>query len=317
MSQVASFLIETPQTSIMASKYAPSPYKISTITATGSINHEIDLGLFYESVEISPDDCTEGIMYIEYGEKKQHTYFKGFHKKQTIARRKKTESKRFDNQTTVIIKLPSKINPNGQFVNMKVFRNGNVQMTGIKYISQGREAIEFLIKQVLELQEKLQRPIIPAFNPGEKLCVSDYRVRLINSDFRIGFEIKRDKLCKIMQQKCQVFCSYEPCIYPGVKIQYNYNTEYSFEHGKCNCTVDCTGKGCGSGNGACKKITIAAFQSGCVIITGAQTIDQIDKSYNFICNAVKQHADELYKPPCSELLKADSLQKQLARLAFD
>lgn len=285
----------------------PTPFKISTITATGSISSDIHLDTFYNATNICQHDDQCGIVYIEYGQKKQHTYSKGFHKKQVITRRKKTEAKRFDNQATIIIRLME--NGNAHNINMKVFKNGNVQMTGIKYIEQGKSAIQFLIDTICDMQS---RGITVVSNVND-LIVANYKIRLINSDFRVGFDIKRDKLCKIVQQKYSVFCSYEPCIYPGVKIQYNYNSLYPFEKGVCKCTSECSGKGCGSGNGECKKITIAVFQSGCVIITGAQTVDQIDKSYNFICCIIENHKDEVYKQPFTELLPNQTKKKILIR----
>lgn len=283
-------------------KFLPSPYKVSTITATGSIHQEIELGLFYELIDVVPPDAEKGIVYIEYGEKKQHTYFKGFHKKQTIARRKKKENKRFDNQATIIIKLYNKELDSYQLVNMKVFRNGNIQMTGLKQISQGVVAIDYLISTLWTFYENGSGDLLPNCN-GNKLSVHDYRICLINSDFRVGFEIKRDKLCKIMQTQYNVFCNYEPCIYPGVKIQFNFNDNYDEQEGRCKCASPCNGKGSGSGEGECKKITIAVFQSGCVIITGAQNKEQIENSYEFICAVVKQHALVLYKPSCAELIQ--------------
>ena len=40
------------------------------------------------------------------------------------------------------------------------------------------------------------------------------------------------------------------------------------------------GKGCG--NGQCKRVTIAVFASGKIIITGGRSIEQLVDSYNFI-----------------------------------
>ena len=44
----------------------------------------------------------------------------------------------------------------------------------------------------------------------------------------------------------------------------------------------CDGKGCGCGDGQCKKITIAAFASGKILLTGAQNSKQLTSAYNFI-----------------------------------
>jgi hypothetical protein len=50
----------------------------------------------------------------------------------------KPPCKRFDNQATLVLK----ISPEPYFINMKVFRNGNVQMTGIKRIEDGVKAVD-------------------------------------------------------------------------------------------------------------------------------------------------------------------------------
>ena len=56
----------------------PTPYKVSTITATGSINSLIDLDIFYnEASLVKNEDDTEGVIYIEYGKNKSDTIFRG------------------------------------------------------------------------------------------------------------------------------------------------------------------------------------------------------------------------------------------------
>ena len=52
----------------------------------------------------------------------------------------------------------------------------------------------------------------------------------------------------------------------GVNIKYYFNQ--STNHGICQCSQMCSGKGCGLGDGQCKRITILIFMSGEVIITG-------------------------------------------------
>jgi len=107
-------------------------------------------------------------------------------------------------------------------------------------------------------------------------------------------------LYKIIVNEYGLFSTYEPCIYPGVNIKYFWNSEYN-NNGICKCTAKCNGKGKGNGNGNCKKITIAAFQSGNVIITGARDIDQILVTYNFINNIFKNHYLDIKKSDLSEI----------------
>jgi TATA-box binding protein (TBP) (component of TFIID and TFIIIB) len=105
----------------------------------------------------------------------------------------------------------------------------------------------------------------------------NYAVRLINSDFKVNFEIRLDYLYRLITTKYDIVCSYEPCIYPGAKVEYYYPND-----GRCVCEGLCNGK-----SPTCKKITIAIFQSGCIIITGANCIDHIKVAYKFICDVLE------------------------------
>jgi len=261
----------------------PTPFKISTITATGSVNSLINLDVFYENVIIDP----EGLMYIEYGKKKLDMICRGVNR--AAKGTKKKDGKRFDNQVTCII-------ANGAGVaNVKVFKNGKIQMTGLKEIDQGKAIIDCVIRNLHDLYSRGFTNVVGTVNA---LINCDYKIRLINSDFRIGIEIRRDRLNRLIQNSYEVLSSFEPCIYPGVKIQFFWNKTKSGCHdGICTCEGYCGGKGEGCGDGDCKKITVAVFQSGCIIITGAQTIAQIDDAYIFICNVIKNNRDELEKIP--------------------
>ena len=274
----------------------PTPYKISTITATGSINSTINLDILQEFIRIEPvENDVPGLhafQFIEYGQKKSETFYRGYSKKLMVSRRKKEATKRFDNQATVIVKSD---NHHGkvQYVNMKVFKNGNVQITGLKSVEQGVPIVDFLIEEIRYIYENVTKDIVDNYDQVSNL---NYSIRLINSDFRFGYDVKRDKLYKILKSDYPLIKkSFEPCIYPGVKIQYFWNEEDSNPQGNCTCQVKCTGKGSGCGPGNCKKITISVFQSGCVIITGAQSHVQIMSAYDFICWFVKKHSDEVRK----------------------
>ena len=132
---------------------------------------------------------------------------------------------------------------------------------------------------------------------NKSICkIKDYDIVLINSDYHIGFEIKRVELHKLLTEKYNIFSSYEPCIYPGVNSKFFWNENNSKDSiGICNCDVYCNGKGDGKGNGRCKKITISVFQSGSVIITGARSMQQIHDAYNFINKIFKDNYDIVKK----------------------
>ena len=114
--------------------------------------------------------------------------------------------------------------------------------------------------------------------------IKDYKIVLINSDYYLGFEIKRNVLHELLLNEYNTFSSYEPCIYPGVNSKYYFNKAYNDKQyeGKCYCDVYCDGTGNGDGNGECKKVTVAIFQSGSIIITGARNMEQIECAHKFI-----------------------------------
>ena len=56
--------------------------------------------------------------------------------------------------------------------------------------------------------------------------------------------------------------------------------------GICICENMCNGKGCGCGDGQCRRVTMAVFQSGKMLITGAQNMEQVKDSFNFINNFI-------------------------------
>lgn len=275
-------------------------YRISTITATGSVNTEINLDLFYDSLAICGNDEDEGVVYVEYGKKKSETVYKGFSKKFLVNKRKvSSTTKRFDNQVTIVYRRNETVDgvSFNSSLNIKVFKNGNVQITGIKYIEQGSRMIDTIIG-ILTNVYKNNPDII---KDPESMMNKNYSICLINSDFRIGFAIKRDLLYKIFTANYENDCSFEPCIYPGVKMQYFYNsrantTTHIHKDGLCHCDTPClVGKGNGREEGSCKKITIAVFQSGCVIITGAQSHAQINESHDFITSVLNGYRNEIEK----------------------
>tara|TARA_A100001015_G_scaffold310569_1_gene412235 strand:+ start:501 stop:914 length:414 start_codon:yes stop_codon:yes gene_type:complete len=80
-----------------------------------------------------------------------------------------------------------------------------------------------------------------------------------------------------------------------VLYYWNKETLGTENEGVCQCKSKCLGKGNGDGDGQCKKITIAAFQSGSIIITGANSIEQINDAYAFINKVISQNYELIRK----------------------
>ena len=91
--------------------------------------------------------------------------------------------------------------------------------------------------------QKLTNPIpIPSLTNNFKslfvlnvlkyIKISKFIKRVINSDFKFTSKLRRNKLFEFINTNTELVCSYEPCIYPGVKIQFFYNDSMD---GICRC----------------------------------------------------------------------------------
>ena len=258
----------------------PSSLRVSTITALSSLSTSIDLSVVNKYLEIN-----EFISLIDPG---GNDPVRGTLKKKSNKVTKK--KKMFFNQTTVIVQLDK-----DKKVNVKIFSNGNIQMTGLKSEKDGIVVCNTLKKELLNTSGLIDNEIKYAIPFKKELIIKDINIVLINSDYFCGYKIKRDVLHKIIVTNYKLFSSYEPCIYPGVNTKFFWNKSNVLQDGICKCTKKCLGKGSGDGDGDCKKITVSVFQSGNVIITGARNIEQINDAYNFINNIFESNYQVLKK----------------------
>jgi TATA-box binding protein (TBP) (component of TFIID and TFIIIB) len=275
-----------------------TPYRVSTITCNGSLGKnigELYLDKLFEQISITEDKNAYGFIYIVDREGKVIKGTSPKKPKKTHAKKFNEEDlnkkRRFDNAISGYFQTKD-----GYFPSVKIFKNGTIQMTGIKKIEDG----ELLHRQVFEVFSTIIKKH-PDTVKNNELQLTDFFVRLINSDFSVPFHIRRKDLHQLLiSDQYENTSSFQPGTYPGVKLQYCWNPFFKKNDGRCYCTVNkCFGKGDGSGDGQCKKITVSIFESGKILITGAINFIQIDKAYNYIGNILKTHQPELQKllPP--------------------
>ena len=268
---------------------SPSPLRITTHTIKGAINIKGNKSNFkIDLVELAKGlNIDDEIKYIEY-KNKEVVHVKGVNPK-NVSPKKINKKGKFYNCLTIHVE-PEK----GFRNNIKLFRNGSISGTGIKKTENGKQSLDIILDRIQKLSNNVVSLDDTTVN-NRDCILSDYSIALINSDYDISYDINRLELHSMLINKYKIFSSYEPCIYPGVNSKFYWNQDYKgLEHnGKCYCTVPCTGKGIGKGNGNCKKITIAIFQSGSIIITGARSIEQIYDAYNFINNIFETEMDTL------------------------
>ena len=165
-------------------------------------------------------------------------------------------------------------------------------MTGIRTREDGIKFVEILANEI----QKMSKVYPMLVEDSEHIVSQDFKIRMINSDFGFPFKIRRKNLHRLLiSDRYNNICSFQPLTYPGVKLQYFWNANSNSKNGICNCSKPCYGKGNGNGNTECKKVTIAIFDSGKILITGANEIQQVNDAYNFICKVIQENEEEVRK----------------------
>ena len=242
---------------------------ISAMVQLGKLNTKIDLSNLSKALETNVN-----ILYIEHGSQ----ISKGVNNKK-FSKKKSENRKYFYNQVT--IHIFNNLKANGR-VNVKVFNNGRIQMTGINSDTIGVTTINTVISEFNKLSDIQKESIFEEETIEE---VGSLETVLINSDFDIHNEINRETLHRLIIRDGYM-SSYEPCTYPGVNLKYYYNPLVN-NFGICDCETPCNGKG---KDNTCKKITIAVFKSGKIIITGGRTKHNIQTAYKFITEFIEENS---------------------------
>jgi len=242
---------------------------ISAMVQIGKLNTKIELSELSKTLETN-----DNILYIEHG---SHIS-KGVNNKK-FSKKKSDNRKYFYNQVTIHLFNSLKENKR---VNVKVFNNGTIQMTGINSDEIGQTTIKTLIEEFNKLSNE------DIFEMDEIQDVGSLETVLINSDFDIHSEINRESLHRSIIQHGYM-SSFEPCTYPGVNIKYYHNPLVN-NFGICDCEKPCNGKG---KDNTCKKITIVAFKSGKIIITGGRSKYNIQTAYEFITEFINENSDDI------------------------
>jgi TATA-box binding protein (TBP) (component of TFIID and TFIIIB) len=245
-------------------------------------------------------DLTDGILKMEYKGDVKGTSFKD------IMLKAKDTKKSFFNQATLVVRR--EVSPlNWKEINVKLFRNGGIQMTGVRSLGMSGDTLRWLVEFIQTCCTT--KPVFAA--PPR---IHKEQVQLINTDFSVGAKLRRDVLHSVLSETYRLNSSYESAIYQGVKTKYFYNAQRPKDAppGLCPCSRLCKGTGDGDTIDNCKKITISPFQTGQVIITGARTMDQINEAYEFIKHVFTKHADSVMRKTytlASDLAPAEPVKK--------
>lgn len=131
---------------------------------------------------------------------------------------------------------------------IKFFPNGSIHVTGCSDLIDCRR----VMKQV-EFCLKTYT--------GKVVVASDFKVLMVNVNFSMNSMLNLNHVTRVSESHgCVV--SFKPEIYSAVKIKFVPGPNM-------------------------KRITASVFSSGCVLITGAKTLEEITESYKFMISILK------------------------------
>jgi len=263
-----------------------TPLRISTITTTAQLGTVLNLEELYRQIPVLEYwDLNDGILKVEFKDNAGTFNVKGTTFKDIMLKAKPKKS--FFNQLTMVVRRET--SPLlWKEVNVKLFRNGGVQVTGVRSQEMAADVLRWLLSHVSATCSDIfaKAPVL-----------HKEQVQLVNTDFSIGAKIHREALFRLLTKKYKLRATYESAFYQGVNTKYFYNKQKpeAVLPGLCGCPVLCKGTGDGEVLGDCKKITISPFQTGQIIITGARTMEQIMEGYEYIKHVIATEKEEVLR----------------------
>jgi len=292
----------------MTSVQTPTPYRISTITFNGDLNVYLRRELFFHNASMALTPEETGFVWMECWMNGIQNIRGIFPKKKTQSKAKRTtdataetstpKNKSFDNQISMYYRFRPDYIPH-----VKLFKNGNIHITGLRSVEDGMVILEKTKIEMESIYKEHPKLLVGTIDGDtesigdiSKLVITNPIVRLINSDFQIPFKIRRKELHQLLiAPPYSTICSFQPGTYPGVKLEYYWNLQNEKKDGCCRCATPCFGKKHTHNNGQCKKVTVAIFDSGSILITGATSHEQVKDAYTYICNVIMDNRDYLKK----------------------
>ena len=166
-------------------------------------------------------------------------------------------------------------------VSVKIFPNGKVQIAGLSNI----KSCAYIIR-------KVRRKCKDFYENKDMNEISDVKIAMINSDFKITNVLNLTTLCEILSQNTVKnngnFLSivYQPIKYPAINNKFicsenlqEYN-EHIYKHSHKKKFV--------------KTVSVLIFRSGSIIITGGNKIDDYLNVYKYMLNLININNKNLF-----------------------
>jgi TATA-box binding protein (TBP) (component of TFIID and TFIIIB) len=177
-----------------------TPLIIRTMTITCKVNHTLNFDKICSNINLN-----DKILNLEHKKSDNIIYLKG--------KKEKPSKKLFYNQMTIEVLVDKKINKK---INCKLFRNGVIHMTGCRNQLDAINSSSIIVNEIKRIDGYIKT------NKTDKVEISDFKIHLINSNFKINKYVDQYSLYKTFIDSSGFKCEFNPERYHGVKIHYKH-----------------------------------------------------------------------------------------------
>jgi TATA-box binding protein (TBP) (component of TFIID and TFIIIB) len=246
----------------------PFDVEISTTTITC----HLDIIFNVENIGLYFNDFDDVIIGKRYGNRIINNLI-NIKKLKSDKKKKNNKKKNFYNQVSLIFRSATLMGLNPDLlsikekfktVNIKLFINGSIQMTGCKHLNNIKNSLEILFNKLkickAILNDDMKFDLKPFVNDISNLNINNvknFKIVMINTNFNILFQINRERLHQLLKTMGNDV-TFDPIIHACVNIKYVIP------------------------NLPNKTISIFVFESGSITIAGSNSCQQVLDTYNFI-----------------------------------
>lgn len=258
---------------------------ISTMTINCTLWTKVDIDTFARNVILRLDE----IVSVKFGNPTDPSTNRTI---VVIKSKKKPSKTNFYNQVTIHMRPTN--NPKHSYMNIKVFKNGSLQITGCKNMEDFQNVTSTLT-EILKRGRTDNDIHIKFIRHPDRISITNIKIRMINSNFELDYKIDRKNLVRLLAKNHGKYTKDTDIGY--VKFKYRPSGRHSCVNIKYYCDDG-------------KKTSIFVFQTGAVIITGAKNLHHIIKAYHYISKILVRYYREI------RIVTLDPIQVQAELVKF-
>jgi TATA-box binding protein (TBP) (component of TFIID and TFIIIB) len=165
-------------------------------------------------------------------------------------------------------------------IHVKIFNTGKLEIPGI----QNDSIYTYVLNRLIQL-------LRPFEGFSDVSCGETSETILINSNFSVGYYINRETLYRLLKDKYNIECIYDPCSYPGIQCKYYYTRDL------ITCDDDdiiqnISGQNIGEN---LVSVSFMIFRTGSVLIVGKCNEKILRHIYSYLKNIFKKEYANIFQ----------------------